>query len=163
MAVKCRDLPGIDFRFAPPVRGRKHAALAAAGLMGDFIPPLTSWANRKFAVDIDGHTNAWSNLLERFHLGGCCVLKVESQFDYRQWYYGRLVPFETHVPVKADLSNLEERLDWIRRNDAHCQQIAANGQALAQSLDFESQTRWAGGKAITQRFTEAQSLSRLGP
>lgn len=141
LALKARDLAGIDARFVLR-EGRDAAALAAAGLLADRVPPI-SWMNRKFALDVDGFSNAWSNLLERFHMG-CCVLKIDSEFGFRQWYYDRLEPFETHVPVKADLSDLAEMLDWIRANDTRCREIAANGQALAQSLDFEEQTRWAG-------------------
>ncbi|WP_421701768.1 glycosyl transferase family 90 [Aliiroseovarius sp.] len=148
LALKARDLDGIDMRFVVG-EGTDRAALEAAGLLGDRVPP-GGWRRRKFALDVDGYSNAWSNLIERFHLG-CCVLKVDSEYGFRQWYYDRLVPFETHVPVKADLSDLEEKLDWIRANDVQCRNIAANGQALARSLDFESQTRWAG-ETITQRW-----------
>jgi len=147
LAVQARNLPNVDVRFAP-VSGRNMAAYEDAGLMGDFIP-LTAWGTQKFAIDIDGFSNAWSNLLERFHLG-CCVLKIDSAHGFRQWYYDRLIPFETHIPVRADLSDLEEKLDWVRANDAECRAIAANGQALARSLDFDTVTRWAGD-AITAR------------
>ena len=147
LALKAQSLSGIDARFV--LRdGKDGAALAAAGLLADRVP-MFSWTGRKFALDVDGFSNAWSNLLERFHMG-CCVLKVDSEFGFRQWYYDRLEPFVTHVPVKADLSDLGEKLDWIRANDAQCRDIAANGQALARSLDFEGQTRWAG-EVITGR------------
>lgn len=141
LALKAQELPGIDVGFVPRT-DKNCAALARAGLMADRIPPI-SWMGRKFAVDIDGFSNAWSNLMERFHMG-CCVLKVDSPFGFRQWYYDRLVPFETHVPVRADLSDLGEKLDWIRANDAQCREIAQNGRALAQALDFDSVSRWAG-------------------
>lgn len=147
LALKAQELQGIDVRFVPGAKS-DAAALLAAGLLGDRVQ-MTSWKSCKFAIDIDGFSNAWSNLLERFHLG-CCVLKVDSPFGFRQWYYDRLIPFETHVPVRADLSDLAEKLDWIRANDTECQAIAANGQALARSLDFDSVTRWAGD-AVTAR------------
>jgi hypothetical protein len=31
-----------------------------------------------------------------------------------------------HVPVKADLSDLEEKIRWCRENDDKCREIAAN-------------------------------------
>jgi len=38
---------------------RDTARLAAAGMLGDFIDPLR-WLDFKFAIDIDGYSNAWS-------------------------------------------------------------------------------------------------------
>ncbi|MEQ1770987.1 MAG: glycosyl transferase family 90 [Devosia sp.] len=104
------------------------------GLVGGWVAE-DSWLGRKYALDIDGMTNAWSNLLVRLHYG-CCVLKVESQFGYRQWYYDRLVPFEHYVPVKADMSDLLEQIDWVRSHEPEARQIAEAGQRFARTLDF---------------------------
>ena len=148
LAVKAHGLPGVDVRFVQDDKS-DAASLRAADLLGDPMR-MVSWKTRRFAIDIDGYSNAWSNLLQRFHLG-CCVFKVDSAFGFRQWYYDQLVPFETHIPIRADLSDLEEKLDWARTNDAQCREIAANGQALAQSLDFDSVTQWAGAE-VTRRL-----------
>lgn len=99
--------------------------------------PEASWLGRKFAIDIDGQTNTWSNLIVRLHYG-CCVLKVQSRSNYRQWYYDRLRPWEHYVPVKPDQSDLLEKIDWVRSNDAEASRIAARGQAFARSLDWAS-------------------------
>jgi hypothetical protein len=103
--------------------------------------PIASgaWIRDKFAIDIDGQTNTWANLLVRLHQG-CCVLKVESQFGYRQWYYHRLRPWEHFVPVSADLSDLADRVDWVRTHDAAAAEIARNGRNLARSMTFGSVT-----------------------
>jgi hypothetical protein len=99
--------------------------------------PEESWSGRKFAIDIDGETNAWSNLLVRFHLG-CCVLKVDSRFGYRQWYYDRIRRWEHFIPVRADLSDLAEKIDWARSNDRTSRDIAENGRAFARTLTYEA-------------------------
>jgi hypothetical protein len=111
------------------------------GYWGDPIPEA-DWINDKFAIDIDGQTNTWSNFIARLHLG-CCVLKVDSQFGYRQWYYDRIKPWEHFVPVKADMSDLAEKIDWARSNDARAEEIARNGQAFARTMTFESETKAA--------------------
>lgn len=110
-----------------------------AGFMAAKLPE-TTWLGLKYAIDIDGHTNTWSNLLVRM-LFGCCVLKVESPFGYRQWYYDRIRPFEHYVPVRSDLSDLHEKIDWVRAHDAEARAIAEAGQRVAMSLDFEAGTR----------------------
>ena len=118
-----------------------EAALVRAGLFG---PPVAAeaWLDQKFALDIDGNTNAWSNLFTRL-LFGCCVLKVASPGGYRQWYYDRLTPWENFVPVDADLGNLLERIDWCRAHPAESARIAAAGQALALSMTVRSETEFA--------------------
>lgn len=44
----------------------------------------------------------------------------------RMWYFPLLQPYVDHVPVKSDLSDLEEKLRWCRENDDKCREIAAN-------------------------------------
>lgn len=109
-----------------------------SGLMGERIPE-PSWVNRKYAIDIDGFTNAWSNFFIRMKLG-CCVFKVDSQFGYKQWYYDRIKPFKHYIPIKADLSDLFEKIDWARAHPAECEQIAAAGQAFVNEMTFASVT-----------------------
>ncbi|MDX6807055.1 glycosyl transferase family 90 [Terrihabitans rhizophilus] len=106
------------------------------GLASPRVPEET-WLGRKFAIDIDGQTNTWSNLLVRFHYG-CCVLKVESQHGYRQWYYDRIKPWEHFIPVRADLSDLAEKIEWVRSHDARSHEIARNGRAFARTLTYEA-------------------------
>ena len=46
------------------------------------------------------------------------------------WYFPLLQPMVDHVPVKADLSDLEERIRWCRANDGKCKQIAQSCRRL---------------------------------
>ena len=52
------------------------------------------------------------------------LLKAESK--YYEHFYRDLKPFEHYVPVKEDLSDLEERIMWARENDAEAKKIAEN-------------------------------------
>ena len=121
--------------------------LAGAGLLGDYLSPI-AWCGSKFAIDIDGNTNAWSNLFTRLLLG-CCVLKVASAAGYRQWYYDEIEPWIHYVPIRADLSDLRERIAWCRANLAECRQIAMAGQALAMARDYDTEM-----EAAAQRVSE---------
>lgn len=139
LAMIARQIDGIDARFVSDASQHQEAQCAAAGLIAP-RRPWQDWAGDKYALDIDGFTNAWSNLMQRLRLG-CCVLKVESQHGFRQWYYDKLIPYETYVPVKADMSDLAEKIDWVRSHDREAREIAANGQAFARAMTFETETR----------------------
>lgn len=92
----------------------------------------------KYLIDVDGNSNAWSSLFLKL-LSGSVVLKVESEGEFRQWYYDRLVAWEHFVPVKKDLSDLEEKLYWLRDNDQKAKEIASSSQRMMAGITFESQ------------------------
>ena len=139
VALMLRHEPRCDVGISASDRGPElRRELIAHGLLRAFIEEA-SWIGDKYALDIDGNSNAWSNFLARLHLG-CCVLKVESPLGYRQWYYDRLRPWEHFVPVKSDLSDLIEKIDWARSNDARAREIAAAGQAFARTMTLETET-----------------------
>jgi len=94
------------------------------------------FGNFRYAIDVDGNTNAWSGLFTKL-LMGCCVLKVESPFGFRQWYYGKMRPWEHYVPVRADLSDLDAVIEQLRRDPDTCEMIAERGQALAEDITLE--------------------------
>lgn len=142
MAFRCKGLENVDFRFVGGGNPDMSGQLRSLGYLADPIPQ-DSWAGRKFAIDIDGITNAWDNFLRRLKMG-CCVLKVASPFGFRQWYYDRLVPFEHFVPIRADLSDLQEQVEWVRTHPTRARDIAEAGQAVARSMTFESEAAVAG-------------------
>ncbi len=143
MVMLLKGTPGADVRFADlyPIAD-EYGALAHQREFSGQPMATQSWLGRKFAIDIDGFTNTWSNLLVRM-LYGCCVLKVQSQFGFRQWYYEELKPYEHYVPVAADMSDFNEKIDWVRSHEMEAKAIAERGQALARTLSFASQARRA--------------------
>lgn len=141
LAVAAKGMDKVDIRFVDGINTHQAGHLEAEGLLAGFRS-TAEWANDKFAIDVDGNSNAWCNLMQRLHLG-CCVLKVDSQMGFRQWYYDQLEPFGTHVPVRADLSDLAEQIDWVRSHPAQAREIARAGQAMAQAHTFEAATRYA--------------------
>ncbi len=141
LCMKARGIADSDVRLAGIGEdgGIWTGPAVGAGLSGGWLPE-PSWLHRKFAIDIDGVTNTWSNLFVRM-LFGCCVFKVESQLGYRQWYYDRIKPFEHFVPVRSDMSDLAEKVDWARGHADEARSIAENAQHFAMSLDFEAGKR----------------------
>jgi hypothetical protein len=141
MCLIARDIPGTDIFFAvgprwpAPIAERYRATGIAAGFVDE-----SAWLARKFAIDVDGNANAFSNLFIRM-LYGCCVIKIASPLGFRQWYYEDLVPWTHFVPVAADLSDLADKIRWCRDNDEACRTIAANGKAFADGRTFEEERR----------------------
>lgn len=133
----CKD-SAIDFGFAPEPHRSFDPVFETVGMVKPRVP-TDSWFGRKYALDIDGYSSTWDNLFHRM-LMGCCVLKIESDHGYRQWYYDRLRPWEHFVPVRADMSDLFEKYEWVQSHDAQAREIAANGRALTLSMTFETET-----------------------
>jgi hypothetical protein len=44
------------------------------------------------------------------------------------WYFPLLKPYHDHVPVKDDLSDLEDQIRWCRANDEKCKEIGENAR-----------------------------------
>jgi hypothetical protein len=94
----------------------------------------TDYLRYRYQIDIDGNSNAWEGLFMRL-LTGSPVLKVASGPGYEQWYYDRLIPWTNFVPVAADMSDLAEKVSWLRANDDIARRIGEAGRSLAWSLD----------------------------
>lgn len=148
MCLTLRHLPregvgAVDVRL---VTGRNMGPaslerFAATGIAGERLPQA-SWCRRRFAIDVDGNANAFSNLFVRL-LYGCCVIKIDSPHAFRQWYYDRLRPWEHYVPVAADLSDLAAAIEWCRCHPDESAEIAAAGRALAEGMTVASEREWA--------------------
>lgn len=91
--------------------------------------PIYEQSRFKYILYVEGHcaANRYAFLMRL----GSVILKVESRcVADEMWYYPILEPFQDHVPIKADLSDLAEKIQWCRDNDDHCRQIAARANEL---------------------------------
>lgn len=114
----------------------KHAFYTDHGLLGE-SEPQDKILDFKYQIDIDGNTNSWPGLFLKL-LSGSPVLKVESEIGFRQWYYPRLRAWENYVPVESDVSDLLEKLEWLRKHPAEAEAIGARGRELAASITYDS-------------------------
>lgn len=141
LCLRAKSIAGTDVRIAniaqsdTPELDRER--LSQAGIMGERVP-VEAWAGHKFAIDIDGNTNSFGTMLSRLILG-CCVLKVSSPQDWRQWYCDSVEPWVHFVPIKSDLSDLAEKIEWCREHDQECREIAVRGNAFAKSLNYDAE------------------------
>jgi hypothetical protein len=91
---------------------------------GDLAPHM-SMADQsacKYILHLDGHVAAFRLSTELAM--GSVVLKQDS--GYHVWFESWMKPWTHFVPLRADLSDLEGRLQWCVDNDDECKAIAAN-------------------------------------
>ena len=62
--------------------------------------------------------------------GGSLVLKQDS--DYYEHFYRQLEPWVHYIPVKKDISDLVEQLEWAKRNDDKAREMAENAAQFVQ-------------------------------
>lgn len=90
------------------------------GLVNKLTPQEQS--KYKYLINIDGHVTAFRLSLELSM--GCVILLVDS--EWKIWFSKFLVPFEHYIPIKSDLSDIQEKIQWCRENDKECENIATN-------------------------------------
>jgi Glycosyl transferase family 90 len=101
----------------------------------------------RYLIDIDGNGNAWSGLFSAM-LMGATIFKVASPMAFRQWYYDKLIPWENYIPVSADLSDLDDRLEWAFSHPRQCAEMGASIKDIADRMTYESELKRS---AITVR------------
>jgi hypothetical protein len=94
------------------------------------LVPQESYSNYKYLLQIDGNVAAYR--LAKNMLFGSVILLVES--DFSLWYQDKMKPLVHYVPIKSDLSNLVEMIEWCRLNDKKCKKIAENGRKFAEKV-----------------------------
>jgi hypothetical protein len=119
------------------------------------LVPKEHFASYKYVFVLDGNGNSWTSLIEAF-ITGSCVVRIESERGFRQWYYDRLQPWVHYVPVKADLSDLTETVLWLIDNDDRAREIAARGSEWVGSLDFVDEM-----EASARRFVSVCERYRM--
>jgi hypothetical protein len=141
--------------FAQLTSDAEAETLRQSGTVRDFVPSerFQDW---KYQIDIDGNTNSWPGLFQKF-VSGSTVLKVDSGGPYRQWYYDRVKPFEHFVPVENDLSDLIDKIRFLRSHDEVAREIGENGRKLALSMDFEKESLLAQETIETAILIEMHS------
>ena len=85
----------------------------------------------KYLLDVDGHANTYSRC-RWILLSNSVLLKVGS--SYSQWYYRAMKPWVHYVPVREDLSDLQEALDRCIANDDLAYEIANRGRTLGSEI-----------------------------
>jgi len=89
--------------------------------------PIYEQSKYKYLIYVDGHCAACRYAF-MMRLGSVILKVAPRQVADTMWYFPLLQPFVDHVPVKADLSDLEEKIRWCRQNDDRCRAIGNNAK-----------------------------------
>ncbi|MBX9811720.1 MAG: hypothetical protein K2Y16_08930 [Burkholderiales bacterium] len=122
------------------------AEINASGFVLDKVPQDRFEAYRA-TVDIDGNANSWDGPFKKLQFGNT-LLKVNSEYNYSQWFYPRFVPWKHYIPIEASMEDLVEKAHWVRKNPVDAFEIALNGQRFANELTYENVLEERGNALI---------------
>ena len=161
----CRQVEGADVKMIPMYDGETRPVEVAEKYLGPGLSAeriaenqfLAKQQEYKYLLSLPG--NDVPSSLRTDLLTGCVTLMPEPFWEC-VWFYG-LRPYVHYVPLRADLADLEERLEWCRDNDAQCREIAAAARAFAlryfePSLEFKVQSRMIE-RVVSQMSIGAQA------
>lgn len=99
----------------------------------------TEHLKHKYLISIDGNTAAWLRV-PWILLSNSILLKPKTAFT--QMFYDALEPYINYIPLKKDLSDIFEKLEWLKTNDDKAEIISNNATALSQKAlmpnDFDN-------------------------
>ena len=90
---------------------------------------LVDHTKYKYLIDIQGI--GYSGRTKMLMFSGRPLFLVDR--PWKEYWYESVVPFEHYIPVKQDLSDLVEKLDWAESHPTEVAHIAENAQQFAMS------------------------------
>ncbi len=96
--------------------------------------PMNEQIKYKYILNVDGHTRP--NRTTWILSSGSLMLMVDPnniEYPDRTWVDKVLKPWKHYVPIKSDLSNLEEQIRWCQSNDPECKAIMKRAKVFVQT------------------------------
>ena len=87
----------------------------------------SEYCKYKYCLSIDGYVSAWRRPVEIMYAGSVLLM----QHSFKQYFYDRLINGYNYIRINDDLSNLDETIKFLIKNEAVAKQIAKNGHDLA--------------------------------
>ena len=100
--------------------------------LSDYVP-MPKFFDYKYQISLDGTVAAYR--LPYLLSGDALVFKQDSR--YYEHFYRDLKPHQHFIPVKKDLSDLIERIQWARKNDDEVSAIIHSLVPLIEAFLFE--------------------------
>jgi hypothetical protein len=79
--------------------------------------------------------------------------------DEVQWFYRALKPYVHYVPVKDDLSDLLEQIQWSKDHDNLCQEIADNATEFVLN-NLMTEDIYLYFNLVLNRYSSLQNLPK---
>lgn len=107
--------------------------------------PFELQSKYKYILHIDGNVAAYR--LGKTLLLKVLILLVDS--GSRLWFQDMMKPYVHYIPVRADLSDLVDKIKWCQKHDEECEIIATNAYNLGKVvltkksvIDYTAATFW---------------------
>jgi hypothetical protein len=107
----------------------------------------------KYILNLDGHVSAY-RLGHELSLNSV-VLIPDSK--YYLWFSKLLIPYVHYIPVKHNLDDLIDQLNWCINNDSKCKEIAINSR-----LFFDTYLSKDGQLNYMQNVLNSLTFNTLG-
>ena len=84
----------------------------------------------KYLISMDGNVSAW--LRPEWIMASNSVLMFQHRHE--QWYYPAMKPWVHFVPLEDDISDVFEKLEWLRTHDAEARTISENANKFVETV-----------------------------
>ncbi|EKE21773.1 MAG: KDEL (Lys-Asp-Glu-Leu) containing 1 [uncultured bacterium] len=91
----------------------------------------------KYLPVLDGFFCTYPGYQWRLFSNSLCFKQESLEI---QWFYKGLKPYEHYIPIKDDMSDILEKIDWARKNDGLCKKITENAMKFASNNLFIENT-----------------------
>ena len=87
----------------------------------------SEYCRYKYCLSIDGYVSAWRRPVEIMYARSVLLM----QHSFKQYFYDRLIDGHNYIRINDDFSNLDEKVDFLIKNEDIAKQIAKHGYDLA--------------------------------
>ncbi|KAL7452254.1 hypothetical protein ACHAWC_003990 [Mediolabrus comicus] len=124
-------LPKVNIKFPHGAVKDKHWDEIGFPATGDYIDKA-QLATYKYHIDIGGGGGTtWSGTIDKLKMPGLLLHHETAAKDY---IFDDIQPWVHYVPVKEDLTDVMEKLEWADTHPAEAKQIADNASTLMEFL-----------------------------
>lgn len=123
------DVPNTDVRITPWGNWENEQYIDSK-LFGNRSELSTHFCY-KYILIIDGNCIA-SNHQWVFGSGSVPIMITHP--DNKYWFQSLLTPMKNYVPIKYDLSDLREKIDWLLTHDTEAKEIAESAKEFARHV-----------------------------
>jgi hypothetical protein len=106
----------------------------------------------KYLPVLDGHMCTYPGFQWRLLSNSVTLKQTSNQI---QWFYSALKPFEHYIPIKNDISDLVEKIEWAKNHEERVLKVIDNAQNFAlQNLMMEDNYLYLA--AVLKKYASLQ-------
>ena len=106
----------------------------------------------KGLIYVTGHSGA--SRLSQLLVSGSVVFIVESEKLPHPWIYYQLQPWKHYIPVRSDLSDLKNQINWFMNHNNECATMAYEAREHTFRALEDFRNRWVGAEEPLQSSTK---------